>query len=117
MTRKKKQTRKYIPRNEFRFNFDRSSMGHPDYIFGEKDGKYQSFGLTHTPKQEYKHSLLTKNPNAKDVRDSYVQHRVKNTKKHFFSKPLENWHFDLNDLPLIRHLKKKYKKSKNKKRR
>lgn len=117
ISRKKKPTRKYIPRNEFRYNYSPSSAGHPDYVFGEKNGKLKSLGLTHNPKKEYKSSKLDKNPNPKDSSDSYLQHKVKTTNEKYFSDPLNDWKFSDDDMHLTRHLKKQYKKRLNKKRR
>ncbi len=116
MARKKKPSRKYKPRNEFRYNFSPSSAGHPDYIFGYKDGKYKSFGLTHNPKKEHKSSRLNVNPDPSDKRDSYIQHKVKTTQERYFSDKLTGWRFDVTDWPLIRHLTKRHKKRQNKKR-
>ena len=113
--RKKKPTRKYIPRNEFRYNVSKQARAHPQYIFGEKDGKYKSFGLTHHPKKEHPHIALKKSPDPQDVRQSYLQTRVKTTKKKFFSKPLSGWRFDSEDMAVVRYYKKRYKKSQNKK--
>ena len=43
MSRKKTQTRKYKPKNEFRYNHSNTAQGHPDYIFGETNaGKYRN---------------------------------------------------------------------------
>ena len=119
MARKKKPTSKYTPMNSFRYNFSPSAAGHPNYVFGEKNGKYKSFGLTTSPKKEFKHSKLSSNPEPNNKKDSYIQHRVITTNKKYFSEPLLNWNFNLFDLPLVRHLKKTYKKKsrKNKKRR
>lgn len=49
--RKNKQSRKYIPVSEFRYNNSPLAKGHPNYVFGKtRDGKkYKSFGITHSP--------------------------------------------------------------------
>ena len=113
-TRKKKPTRKYTPRHEFRFNRSKRAANHPHYVFGEKDDKYISLGLTTHPKEEFKHSSLNVNPNPKDTRKSYIQHKVFQTKKKYYGNPLNDWAFDDSDMPLIRHMKKQYKRRQNK---
>ena len=117
ITRKKKESRKYQPRDEFRYNYSPSTAGHPDYVFGYKNGKYKSLGLTHTPKKEHRSTKLNKNPNSVDSKDSYLQHTVKTTQERYFSPVLNGWQFDDEDKPLVRHIKKSYKKRQNKKRR
>lgn len=113
----KKETRKYNPLDEIRFNYSPSSAGHPDIVFGYKNGKYKSLGLTHTPKKKHKSTILSKNPNPKDVRASYLQHKVKTTQERYMSEPLPDWKMDREDRYLVRHLTKRYKKNQNKKRR
>ena len=66
MARKKKTTRKYIPRNEFRYNNSPHTEGHPHYVFGEKGKKYMSLGLTRQPVDGIPHIKLSKNPNPDD---------------------------------------------------
>lgn len=117
MSRKKKSSKKIIPMNSFRYNYSPSAEGHPQYVFGEKNNKYKSLGLTHHPKEKYKHTKLTSNPNPHDSDCSYLQHKVQTTNKKYFSEPMLNWKFNTKDLPLVRHLKKQYKKRSNKKRR
>lgn len=114
MARKKKPTRKYKPRNFFGINHDKKSMHHPNYIFGEKNGKYYSFGLTHSPKEEYPYVPLEHNPNPNDLKPSYVQKKPLKTSKRLME-PLSGWRFHPDDWSLIRHMIKKHKKSQNKK--
>lgn len=116
MARKKKPTRKYKPRNFFAVNHSKRAQHHPGYIFGEKDGKYYSFGLTHSPKEEYPYASLRHNPDPNDPTPSYMQKRLLKTPKKFI-KPIPGWTFHPEDWPLIRHIIKKYKKSQNKKKR
>jgi len=73
--------------------------------------------LTHSPKKEHKSSQLTKNPNPSDTYPSHLQHKVKTTQKKYLPNIEPNWSFAKEDLPLVRHLKKQYKKRQNKKRR
>ena len=116
MARKKKTTRKYKPRNFFAINHSKRARHHPGYIFGEKNGKYYSFGLTHSPKEEYPYAPLRHNPDPNDPTPSYVQKRLLKTPKKFI-KPIPGWTFHPEDWPLIRHIIKKYKKTQNQKKR
>lgn len=117
MSRKKKKTRKYKPRNEFKLNKSQSANKHFDYIFGETDTHYKSIGLTTTPNAEKnKYYELTKNPNPKDKRKSFLSLSVRSTNKKFFeTKSKEDWKFAKEDMPVVRHTIKKYKKSTNRK--
>ena len=117
ISRKKKETRKYEPRNEIRYNFSPSSSGHPDQVFGYKNGRYKSLGLTHVPKKQYKSTLLIRNPNPKDKSPAYLQHKVKTTQERYMSAPLKGWQIDKQDRYIVRRITKQYKKRQNKKRR
>lgn len=113
---KNKQTRKYKPRNEFRYNNGPIAQGHPQYVFGEtKSGKYKSLGLTKHPNDAHGNFPLSVNPNPKSDEQSFVQKRVHTGKKAYYAEPLENWKFAREDMPIIRHITKKYKKSTNRK--
>ena len=117
MARRKKQTRKYIPRNEFRFNNSPYAMGHPHYIFGEKNGKYKSLGLTTSPRSDVRSVELSKNPDPLSSDYSYLQlKRVHTAKKKYYGKSaLSNWRFAPEDMAVVRHRIKEYKKSYNRK--
>lgn len=84
MSRKKKATRKYTPKNEFRHNNSKVVEGHFNYIFGETETHYKSLGVTTHPKQKFKHVKLKNNPNPNDNRDSFLQLQVLNTNKKYF---------------------------------
>ncbi len=117
MSRRKKKTRKYKPRNEFRRNISKSAKGHFDYIFGETDTHYKSLGLTTHPQEEkFNYHELTENPNPEDNRKSFLKLNVRSTNKKFFDKiTKDNWKFSKEDMPVVRHIIKKYKKSTNRK--
>lgn len=115
MSRKKKQTRKYTPRNEFRRNGSPLAENHPHYVFGEVNGKYKSLGLTRNPVDGIRHVKLSKNPNPNSNEQSYLQLRVHTAKKDYYGKPLEDWNFAKEDMRVVRHTIKKYKKSTNRK--
>jgi hypothetical protein len=85
-------------------------------VFGRKGDRLRSLGLTTHPKKEYKARKLSKNPNPKDQRDSYIQYQVFKPKS-LYSAPLSGWSFAKEDEAIARHIKKQYKKKQNKKRR
>lgn len=111
MSRKKKETRKYTPKNEFRRNTSKSAVGHFDYVFGETPTHYKSLGLTHTPDNKYSYYPLKENPNPKDSKQSFLRLNVRSTNKKYLSKKEENWKFSKEDMPVVRHTIKKYKKA------
>ena len=119
MARKKKPTRKYKPRNEFRRNQSPSSNWHFDYVFGETETHYKSLGLTTHPSREDKipHYPLTKNPNPNDKRQSFLRLKPKSTNKKYLpdEEIQDDWSFAKEDMPVVRHTIKKYKKSTNRK--
>ena len=100
-----------------RYNYSPSSAGHPDHVFGYKNGRYKSLGLTHTPKKDHKSTQLKYNPDPSDPKPSHLQHKVKTTQERYMSPPLIGWQIHKEDRYLIRHITKKYKKRQNKKRR
>lgn len=110
MARKRKQTKKYIPRNEFRKNNSPSAVGHPAYIFGETKTKYKSFGLTTNADDRERKIELRHNPDAKSSEKSYIRVKPVTENKKYYSKSTLDWSFSKEDMPVVRHLKKDYKK-------
>lgn len=96
-----------------RKNYSPNVKGHPHYVFGEKNGKYKSLGLTHSPKPEVKHYGLSVNPNADDSEPSYLQTKVHTSDKKYFGPVLQDWKFSKEDMYFVRHRIKSYKKSQN----
>ena len=115
MARKRKSTRKYKPRNEFRINDSPLAQGHPHYIFGEINGKYKSLGLTTNPVEGIKHIKLSVNPEPNNNDKSHLQMRVHTAKKEYYTIILPGWKFAKEDMPIVRHRIKEYKKSTNRK--
>lgn len=114
--RKNKQSRKYIPVSEFRYNNSPLANGHPHYVFGiTRNGrKFKSIGVTTHPKKGYRVYRLSTNPNSEDNKNiSYVQDRVHTARKDYYEQPLPNWYFSKEDMSIIRHIIKKYKKNTN----
>lgn len=112
--RKNKQTRKYEPRDEFRMNRSPIVKGHPHYIFGYKNGKYKSLGITHSPRDEQHPIELSANPNPNDSAKAYLQlKKVHTAKTEYYGDVLDDWAFAPVDKSIVRHRKKQYKKSYN----
>lgn len=84
-------------------------MYHPHYVFGRVGNKYKSFGLTHTPKPEYKSISLSKNPNPQDDRKSYLQMKVMTSRVKDLEHRLPGWNFSKEDHGIVRHYKKTYR--------
>ena len=104
--------KKYIVRNQFRYSKSREAGYHPHYIFGEKGDRYISLGMTTHPPRGSKVSKI-KSPNPDYHGDQFVQHKIFTMKKTSFANKRKNgWSFHADDLPLIRHFKKKYKRGK-----
>ena len=115
MSWKKKPTRKYKPRNEFRYNNSPRARGHPHYVFGETDTHYKSLGLTTSPKEEYPYCPLIRNPEPNNYQPSFLQFEVHSAKKDYYGNILQSWAFSKDDLSVVRHTVKQYKKSTNRK--
>lgn len=115
MARKRKESRKYKPMNEFRRNNSPLARGHFNFVFGETKDHYKSLGLTSSPRENIKHVKLHKNPNPKSDSTSYLQLKVLSTQKRYFKEPEKGWAFAKEDMPVVRHTIKKYKKATNKK--
>ena len=117
MARKRKQSRKYIPRNEFRYPKLDMYADHPQYIFGEtRSGKYKSLGLTHSPDDEHSVVPLSENPNPNDKRKAYIgtnPHTI--SKKDYEDKVKKKWKFVQEDKSIVRRIIKRYKKRTNRK--
>lgn len=99
-------------RNQFRYSKSREAGYHPHYIFGETRNQYISFGLTTHPQKRMKVSEI-KSPNPNYNGKQYIQHKPFKMNKNAYARKRENgWAFHAEDLPLVRHMKKKYKKGK-----
>lgn len=115
--KKKKQSRKYIPMNEFRYADSKIYGDHPQYVFGKtRSGKFKTLGLTTSPDDKHPVIPLSKNPNPKDDRKSYIGTKPHTLRESELDKiPKRNWEFASKDKPVIRHLIKNYKKRSNRK--
>ena len=105
--------KKYKTRNQFRFSKNKKAVYHPHYIFGEKDDKYISLGLTTHPKKNHKVFLLNGSPGPQSGKKQYIHKKAfVMPKNNYTKKRLKGWAFSAEDMALIRYLKKKYKRSK-----
>ena len=109
MARKKKPSRKYTPRNEFRYCFAESAGGkdnpHPHYIFGEHNGYYYSLGLTSHPHKKYTYERLSYNPNPSSRKKMAVLiDPFTEPIGEYDKKPKKKWKFHFKDLPIIQRL-------------
>ena len=113
MARKKKQSRKYIPKNEFRYN---NSTNHPNYIFEEFDNKYHSVGITHKSKTFGKNNMpLLNNPDSRKINLAYIRNGViTDKKKNYSKKPIKNMSFSAIDFPKVKSKIRNFKKRQNK---
>lgn len=110
MSRKKKSTKKYIPKNEFRRNHSPSSNGHPNYIFGETSKKYKSLSLTSNPNDRERKIELKHNPDPNSKDRSFVRVKPITTQKKYFDNDSLDWKFSVEDMGIIRLLIKDYKR-------
>lgn len=95
-------------RDEFRYNNDTK---HPGYIFKEVNGKYKSFGITHSEQTFGRKNMpLNINPDSSDTRQSYIRNGTISSKKERNSNKLKNFVLSQNDTANIKSKKRNYKK-------
>ncbi len=109
-----KKKDKFIPKDEFRYNF---SQKHKNYVFAEVGNKFKSVGLTHDDTTFGKINMpLNKNPQNGKTEKSYIRNGIISDNKRSYGKPLNNYAFDesdrLNVKSKIRNYKKRNKKGK-----
>ena len=114
MARKKKPTRKYTPRHEFRYcranKAVHNKKAHPHYIFGEKDGYYYSLGLTTSPHDKFPFYYLSRSPNPNCKKPQAVQRKQFHEKAGLYDKKtLKGWAFNPFDMSIIRRIIKENK--------
>ena len=77
---------------------------HPSYVFLEKGNLYIAFPITHSNKvKDLKIIQLSKNPNPKDNRCSYVVIEIIEDTKDRFGKKEKDWSISPEDDAVIRH--------------
>lgn len=107
----KKQSGKYQSENFFAVNTGKNAKGHPQYVFGQKNGRYKSYGLTTHPNKTHEFVRLSKNPNPKDSSTAYIQKGVFSTKLKYLSNRKTGWSFGSEDRALVQHWVKKYRRA------
>lgn len=109
-----KKKDKFIPKDEFRYNYN---QGHKNYVFGEVGNKFKSIGLTHDDTTFGRKNMpLNKNPQNGKTEKSFIRNGIISDRKKNYGNPLKNYEFEktdrLNVKSKIRNYKKNYKKNK-----
>ncbi len=109
MSRKKKQRKKLIPKNEFRYNFTEQ---HKSYVFGEIGDEYRSVGLTHRDTTfGIKNMPLKNNPQKHRTEQSNIRNGIVSDKKVNYSKrTIKNLLFTHDDFANVKSKIRNYKK-------
>lgn len=80
---------------EFRENIKRkqnNKESHPSLVVGENQNTYANLGLTHSAKRgHHKNTRLSKNPNPKDKKVSYVRDDLQFDDKKFLKRVLNDF--------------------------
>lgn len=95
-------------KSEFRFNKKRQ---HPSYVFKEKNNKYHSIIITHSPRFKNKKNIkLYQNPEPNNKTDSYLVNRIYKDEINSYSRQvLYNWKFHKYDKRNVKKIKKNKK--------
>ena len=99
---KKRQTR-----SEFRRTNLKQGLNHPTYIYARVGDDYRYLGIIHAKITDGIQNVpLTKNPNPKDKRASYVRPVPQQAHRASFGARLQGWSFSDSDKEKIKKLKK-----------
>lgn len=87
---------------------------HPNYIVGEDQNHYYSFGLTHSDRKGKKHKnyRLVHNPKEKDDSVAYLRKQMEIADKSSFTSRFKNYHMSKKDDDYVDTLIEKMKRSK-----
>ena len=101
MPKSKKRFKKH-----FRVNHSKESSSHPSYILRRVGDSFDSIGLTHSPITDGKRNIrLSKNPNPKDNRPSYIRPFFRRDPIGKFSKrKIHGWKFAKRDKKKIKRV-------------
>ncbi len=92
-------------KNHFRFN---RITKHPTYIYAKDGNDYKFIGLTHAKITQGTENIpLSKNPNPKDLRQSYARPFSDRKPKATFGKRLKGWSLDEGDRATMNAIRKK----------
>lgn len=113
MARKKKQKKKLIPKNEFRYNF---AEGHKAYVFGEINGEYRSVGITHKSHTFGKKNMpLSHNPQKKKSEPAYIRNGIVSGKiNNYGNRKINTLSFSNEDFAKVKSKIRNYKKRQKK---
>ena len=94
------------PRNEFR---DYKKSGHPSYVFRKYKRYYDFIGLTHAEETKGEKNIkLSKNPNPKEKKTSYLRPYPKRGRTaHFDNEIKKGWKFAAEDTEKVNEVKSK----------
>ena len=102
---KRKKEFRYHKIETFRHDGKKKTIRHPAYVFLEKGNIYIYVSLTHS--NELDNLLLIKlsrNPNPKDNRDSYIISEIREDTVDRFSTKIDDWSMNPTDDLMIRNL-------------
>ena len=93
-------------KKHFRVNRSKEASVHPTYVIRKKGENYDYIGLTHSPVTDNKRNIkLSRNPNPKDNRTSYVRPFFRSDPiKKFSGKRIRGWKFAKKDKNKIRRI-------------
>ena len=97
-----------MKKSEFRFNKKRK---HPSYVFKEKNNKYHSILITHSPMTKNKINIkLYKNPEPNNKTDAYLVKKIYKDDINSYSRQVfRNWKFHKYDKRNVKRIKKNKK--------
>ena len=101
-------------KKHFRVNRSKEASAHPTYVIRKKGDNYDYIGLAHSPVTDNKKNIkLSKNPNPKDNRVSYIRPFFRSgTIKKFSSKRIRGWKFAKRDKKKVRKVSRIKKQKK-----
>ncbi len=96
-----KETKIYKPK-KWSFRKNKARENHPSLVIGENGNNYANLGLTHSPKRgHHKNTELSKNPNTKDKKTSYIRDDLKYDKKENLKVILKDYKLSSKDVDKI----------------
>lgn len=101
-------SKKYLNKNEFRFN---RKISHNTYVFGDDGKNYKAVGITHSGKTFGKSNMpLKDNPQNGKIEKAYVRNGIISDKHSHFDKPKKNFKFSDDDFRNVKSKIRNYKK-------
>lgn len=105
-------SKKYLPKNEFRYN---KQTKHMNYVFGSNGKKNKSLGLT-TEKVTFGRNNMPLNKNARigSTEQSYIRNGVITEKREYYSHKAKSYCFSKDDYCNVKSKIRNYKKNNKK---